>query len=73
VTGWVAARGEFGDGAFVLFAILFLWQIPQHARDRRLYVDQYAGAGFSGLAAGGRAAYASHRRAVVSYTGASSR
>jgi hypothetical protein len=28
VTGWVAARGEFGDGALVLFAILFLWQIP---------------------------------------------
>jgi len=46
VTGWVAARGEFGDGALVLFAILFLWQIPHSLAIARLYADQYAGAGF---------------------------
>jgi protoheme IX farnesyltransferase len=46
VTGWVAARGEFGDGALVLFAILFLWQIPHSLAIARLYVDQYASAGF---------------------------
>ncbi len=46
VTGWVAARGEFGDGALVLFAILFLWQIPHSLAIARLYVDEYAGAGF---------------------------
>ena len=46
VTGWVAARGELGDGALVLFAILFLWQIPHSLAIARLYVDQYADAGF---------------------------
>jgi len=28
VTGWVAATGGFAGGAWVLFAILFLWQLP---------------------------------------------
>jgi protoheme IX farnesyltransferase len=28
VIGWAAARGSLDGGAFVLFAILFLWQIP---------------------------------------------
>lgn len=46
VTGWVAARGDFGDGALVLFAILFLWQIPHSLAIARLYADQYANAGF---------------------------
>lgn len=46
VTGWVAARGEFGDGALVLFAILFLWQIPHSLAIARLYADEYADAGF---------------------------
>lgn len=46
VTGWVAARGDFSDGAIVLFAILFLWQIPHSLAIARLYVDQYARAGF---------------------------
>ncbi|MBX3025386.1 heme o synthase [bacterium] len=46
VTGWVAARGDFGDGAVVLFAILFLWQIPHSLAIARLYADQYADAGF---------------------------
>jgi len=69
VTGWVAARGEFGDGAFVLFAILFLWQIPHSLAIARLYVDQYAGAGFRLLPV---VEPHTHRteRAVVSYTGA---
>ena len=28
VVGWVAARGTFGTEVWVLFAMLFLWQIP---------------------------------------------
>jgi protoheme IX farnesyltransferase len=28
VAGWVAARGEFSVGAWILFGILFLWQLP---------------------------------------------
>ena len=45
VTGWVAARGELGTGAAVLFAILFLWQLPHTLAIARLYRDDYAEAG----------------------------
>ena len=45
VTGWVAARGEFGVGAWVLFAILFLWQIPHSLGIAWLYREDYARAG----------------------------
>ncbi len=45
VTGWVAARGEFGLGAAVLFGILFLWQLPHTLAIARLYADDYARAG----------------------------
>jgi heme o synthase len=45
VTGWVAARGEFGLGAAVLFGILFLWQLPHTLAIARLYANDYARAG----------------------------
>lgn len=45
VTGWVAARGEFGPGAWVLFAILFLWQMPHSLAIGWLYRADYARAG----------------------------
>ncbi|HYB74460.1 MAG TPA: heme o synthase [Candidatus Sulfotelmatobacter sp.] len=45
VTGWVAARGEFGPGAWTLFAILFLWQIPHSLAIARLYREDYGRAG----------------------------
>jgi protoheme IX farnesyltransferase len=45
VTGWVAARGELGVGAGVLFAILFCWQIPHTLAIARLYREDYARAG----------------------------
>ncbi len=46
VVGWVAARGSAGSGSWVLFAILFLWQIPHSLAIARLYRDDYARAGF---------------------------
>ncbi len=49
VTGWVAARGEFGVGAWVLFAILFLWQLPHTLAIARLYSEDYARAGIQVL------------------------
>jgi protoheme IX farnesyltransferase len=45
VTGWVAARGELGLGAGVLFAIVFCWQIPHTLAIARLYREDYARAG----------------------------
>ncbi len=45
VTGWVAARDEAGVGAWILFGILFLWQLPHTLAIARLYRDDYARAG----------------------------
>jgi protoheme IX farnesyltransferase len=45
VAGWVAARGDLGLGAAVLFAILFLWQLPHTLAIARLYREDYARAG----------------------------
>ena len=45
VTGWVAARDELGVGAWVLFAILFLWQLPHTLAIASLYREDYARAG----------------------------
>jgi protoheme IX farnesyltransferase len=45
VTGWVAARDDLGVGAWVLFGILFLWQLPHTLAIARLYRADYARAG----------------------------
>lgn len=44
--GWAAARGELTLGAWLLFAILFLWQIPHALAIARLYREDFARAGF---------------------------
>lgn len=46
VTGWVAARGEAGLGAWILFSIVFLWQLPHSLAIAKLYAEDYARAGF---------------------------
>ncbi len=45
VAGWAASRGDVAPGAWVLFAILFLWQLPHTLAIARLYRDDYARAG----------------------------
>jgi heme o synthase len=45
VIGWVAAGGALTVDAWVLFAILFLWQVPHTLAIARLYRDDYAKAG----------------------------
>jgi len=45
LTGWAAARGSLGIEAGVLFAIMFLWQIPHSLAIASLYRDDYARAG----------------------------
>jgi len=45
VTGWAAARGDITLGAWVLFGVLFLWQLPHTLSIARLYRDDYARAG----------------------------
>jgi protoheme IX farnesyltransferase len=45
VTGWVAARDDLSVGAWILFGILFLWQLPHTLAIARLYREDYARAG----------------------------
>jgi heme o synthase len=47
--GWAAARGEVGLGAWVLFAILFLWQFPHFLAIAWMYREDYARAGIKML------------------------
>lgn len=44
--GWAAARHALGLEAWVLFAILFLWQLPHFLALASLYREDYARAGF---------------------------
>jgi protoheme IX farnesyltransferase len=45
VAGWAAARDDLALGAWVLFGIMFLWQLPHTLAIARLYRDDYARAG----------------------------
>jgi len=49
VIGWAAARGTLDPGALLLFAILFLWQIPHFLAIAWMYRDDYARAGLPTL------------------------
>lgn len=49
--GWTAARDSADLSGWVLFAILFLWQVPHFFAIAWLYRDQYAAAGFRMLPA----------------------
>jgi protoheme IX farnesyltransferase len=45
VIGWAAARGSIDGGAMVLFAIVFLWQIPHFLAIAWIYREDYARGG----------------------------
>ncbi len=46
VIGWVAASGALSPGAWVLFGIVFLWQLPHFLAIAWIYRADYARAGF---------------------------
>lgn len=46
VIGWAAARGDVGVESWVLFTILFLWQMPHFLAIAWLYREDYRRAGF---------------------------
>jgi heme o synthase len=48
--GWAAARGTLNAGAWILFAILFFWQLPHFFAIAWMYRDDYARAGFQMIA-----------------------
>jgi protoheme IX farnesyltransferase len=45
VLGWTGASGELGLGAWLLFALLFLWQLPHFLSIAWLYREDYRRAG----------------------------
>lgn len=47
--GWAAARNEVNAGGWILFAILFAWQIPHFLSLAWMYKKDYARAGFKML------------------------
>jgi len=52
VGGWAAARGTLSGEAWILFWILFLWQLPHFLALAWMYRDDYARAGFKMLSVG---------------------
>ena len=54
VAGWAAAAGGLGAEPWLLFAIMFLWQLPHSLSIARLYQADYARAGIKLLPAGGK-------------------
>jgi len=51
VLGWTAAADSLGRGAYALFAILFLWQLPHFLAIAWLYRRDYAAGGLKMLPA----------------------
>jgi protoheme IX farnesyltransferase len=65
VIGWTARSGSLDQGAFILFAILFLWQVPHFLAIAWLYRDDYARGGFPMLPVLDREGSFTARQAVV--------
>jgi protoheme IX farnesyltransferase len=49
VIGWTAATGTMAPGAWALFGILFVWQLPHFLALAWLYREDYAAGGFAML------------------------
>ena len=65
VIGWAAARGRLEPGAFVLFAIVFLWQIPHFLAIAWIYREDYARGGLPMLPVLDPAGIVTGRQAVA--------
>jgi heme o synthase len=65
VIGWAAASGRLEPGAFILFAIVFLWQIPHFLAIAWLYKEDYERGGFPMLPVIDREGRITGRQAVL--------
>jgi len=63
--GWVAATGEMSLPGWILFAILFLWQMPHFLAISWIYRDEYRDAGFQMLSRHDPDGSASGRQSVI--------
>ena len=72
--GWTAVTGTLGAGGWIIFAILFFWQLPHFMAISWMYRDDYARGGFAmlsvrdddGMATAGHAVYYSFALLIVS-------
>ena len=62
--GWAAARGTLNAGAWMLFAILFFWQLPHFFAIAWMYRDDYAQAGFQMISSDDRSGERSASQSV---------
>lgn len=69
VIGWAAATGALSRGAWVLFGILFLWQLPHFLAIAWMYREDYARGGFPMLPVIEPSGHSTARQAVI-YTAA---
>jgi protoheme IX farnesyltransferase len=67
--GWTAATGHLGLGGWILFLILWFWQMPHFLAIAWLYRDQYAAAGFRMLSTRDPEGWATAWQALI-YTAA---
>jgi protoheme IX farnesyltransferase len=63
--GWIAATGEASLPGWVLFAILWFWQMPHFLAIAWMYRDEYASAGFIFLTGRDTNGSATSRQAVL--------
>ena len=65
VIGWAAVRGTLDVDAWVLFAIMFLWQVPHTLAIAWLYREDYATAGMKFLPAIEPEGGSTHRQVLI--------
>jgi protoheme IX farnesyltransferase len=65
VGGWAAAGGPLDTRASILFAILFLWQLPHFLALSWIYRDEYARAGLQMLSVGDTDGRTTFRQAAL--------
>jgi protoheme IX farnesyltransferase len=65
VMGWTAVRDNLDPGAWALFGILFLWQLPHFLSIAWIYRDDYARGGFPMLSVADAGGHRTARQAVL--------
>lgn len=63
--GWAAARGELGSGAWILFAILFFWQLPHFLSLAWLLKEDYRRADLRMLSVGDPRSLSSRQQTLL--------
>ena len=65
MVGWAAAAGELSFGAWFMFGVLFLWQMPHFLALAWIYRDDYENAGFAMVSVGDIGGRATSTQAVL--------